>query len=248
MSAPTSGPVDLTGQSAIVTGAARGTGLAVAAALAREGADVAVADVLALADVVAAVEEQGRRALAVPTDVSREDQVRALVQQAAAAFGRLDVLVCCAGVYGEGDFESVDLSEWRRVVDINLLGPYLCMREAFPLMRSGGGGKIVCIGSVAGVNGGYASGPHYAASKGGLHAMSRWAAKHGAPDIYVNVIAPGALDTDMIRGRGYPQDISPLRRQGTPADVAEAVVFLASAASGYTTGSILYVDGGYHVQ
>jgi 3-oxoacyl-[acyl-carrier protein] reductase len=107
---------------------------------------------------------------------------------------------------------------------------------------------VVTVSSVAGETGGYASGPQYAASKGGLHAMSRWAAKHGAPDIRVNIIAPGALDTEMIAGRGYPQDISPMRRQGQPADVAEATVFLVSAASSYTTGSVIHVDGGYHIQ
>jgi 3-oxoacyl-[acyl-carrier protein] reductase len=163
-------------------------------------------------------------------------------------FGGVDLMVCCAGVYGEGDFESVDVAEWHRVININLLGTYLCLSAVFPVMRARGGGKVVCVGSMAGENGGYACGPHYSASKGGLHALSRWAAKHGAPDIYVNVIAPGALDTEMIHGRGYPPDISPLQRQGTPADVAEAAVFLVSDASNYTTGSIVFVDGGYHVQ
>jgi 3-oxoacyl-[acyl-carrier protein] reductase len=248
MSNASSGRIDLTDRVAIVTGAARGAGLAVAAALAREGADVAVADVLGLSDAVTAVESHDRHALAVTTDVSREGDVRALVGDTVTAFGGVDIMVCCAGVYGEGDFASVDVAEWRRVLDINLLGAYLCLREVFPRLRERGGGKVVCIGSVAGVNGGYACGPQYAASKGGLHAISRWAAKHGAPDIYVNVIAPGALDTDMIRGRGYPPEISPLRRQGTPQDVAEAAVFLVSDASNYTTGGIVYVDGGYHVQ
>lgn len=248
MSSRVSGPISLEGRVAIVTGAARGTGLAVADVLAREGAEVAVADVLALDDAVAAVEARGSRALAVPTDVSSESAVRALVSDTVQALGGVDILVCSAGVYGEGDFATVGIDEWHRVLDINLLGAYLCMREVFPELRARGGGKIVCVGSVAGENGGYASGPQYAASKGGLHAMSRWAAKHGAPDIYVNVIAPGALDTEMIRGRGYPSDISPLQRQGQPADVAEAALFLASDASNYTTGSILHVDGGYHTQ
>lgn len=243
-----SGRIGLEGRSAIVTGAARGAGLAVADVLAREGAAVAVADVLDLDDAVAAVHAHGNRALAVPTDVSSEAAVQALVRETVAAFGGIDILVCCAGVYGAGDLETVDLAEWHRVIDVNLLGAYLCLREVFPCLRARGGGKVVCVGSVAGENGGYACGPQYAASKGGLHAMSRWAAKHGAPDIYVNVVAPGALDTEMIRGRGYPGDISPLRRLGQPADVAEAALFLASDASNYTTGSVVYVDGGYHTQ
>ncbi len=245
---PVSGPVDLTGKVAIVTGAARGTGLAVAGALAREGADVTVSDVLELEQAHAAVTAHGRRALAIPVDVSREAEVRGLVQSTEQELGGVDILVCCAGVYGEGDFATVDVDEFERVIGVNLLGPFLCMQAAFPAMRRRGGGTVVTVSSVAGETGGYASGPQYAASKGGLHAMSRWAAKHGAPDIRVNIIAPGALDTEMIAGRGYPQDISPMRRQGQPADVAEATVFLASAASNYTTGSVIHVDGGYHIQ
>jgi 3-oxoacyl-[acyl-carrier protein] reductase len=248
MSRRTSGPIDLEGKVAIVTGAARGAGRAVASALAREGANVALADVLGLDDALAAVQAHGSSGLAVGTDVSSESDVRRLVGATVEEFGGVDVMVCCAGVYGEGDFESVDVAEWHRVININLLGTYLCLSAVFPVMRARGGGKVVCVGSMAGENGGYACGPHYSASKGGLHALSRWAAKHGAPDIYVNVIAPGALDTEMIHGRGYPPDISPLQRQGTPADVAEAAVFLVSDASNYTTGSIVFVDGGYHVQ
>jgi 3-oxoacyl-[acyl-carrier protein] reductase len=248
MSSRISGPISLHRKVAIVTGAARGSGLAVADALAREGADVAVADVLALDQAVGAVQSHGRRAVAVPTDVSSETAVKALVGATVTALGGVDILICCAGVYGEGDFASVDVEEWQRVININLLGAYLCLREVFPRLRERGGGKVVCVGSVAGENGGYACGPQYSASKGGLHALSRWAAKNGAPEIYVNVIAPGALDTEMIRGRGYPPDISPLRRQGRPVDIAEAAVFLASDASNYTTGTVLYVDGGYHTQ
>jgi 3-oxoacyl-[acyl-carrier protein] reductase len=248
MSSRPSGPIDLAGKVAIVTGAARGTGLAVADVLAREGADVALADVLALQAATAAVQARGRRAVAVATDVSREADVQALVDRTVDELGGVDVLVCCAGVYGEGDFATVDVPEFHRVVNINLLGPYLCMRAVFPVMRARDGGKIVCVSSVAGETGGFASGPQYAASKGGLNAVTRWAAKHGAPRIHVNIIAPGALDTDMIRGRGYPADISPLRRQGQPADVAEAALFLVSDASNYMTGAVVHVDGGYHIQ
>lgn len=101
---------------------------------------------------------------------------------------------------------------------------------------------------MAGENGGSATGPHYAASKGGLRALCRWSAKHGAPDVRVNLVAPGLLDTDMTRGEGYPTDVSLLRRQGTAEEVAEVAVFLASPASSYMTGSIVPVDGGVHTQ
>jgi 3-oxoacyl-[acyl-carrier protein] reductase len=240
-----SGPVDLTGKVAIVTGAARGIGLAVAGALAREGASVAAADLLDVGAAVEAVQRYGRAALGIPTDVSDAGQVEALVARTAEHFGGIDILVCSAGVYGGGDLASVDEAEWRRVLDVNLYGTYLCLRAVFPHLRARGGGKIVCVGSAAGKTGGHLSGPHYAASKGGVHAMCKWAAKHGAPDSYVNVLAPGAVATDMIRGEGYPEDISPLRRQGEAQDMAEGVLFLVSDASNYVTGTVLDVNGGY---
>lgn len=234
----------LEGKVAVVTGASRGVGLAVADVLAREGAQVVATDVLALDAAVAAVSARGGRALAVRADVTSEQDVKALFDAAAAEHGGVDVLACCAGVYGGGDLGSAGVEEFARVLDVNLLGTYLCLREAFPHLRARGGGKIVCIGSVAGRTGGYLCGPHYAASKGGVHALCRWAAKHGAPDVHVNVVAPGAIATDMIKGEPYPRDISLLRRQGTPEEVAEAVLFLAGSASDYVTGTVLEVDGG----
>jgi 3-oxoacyl-[acyl-carrier protein] reductase len=240
--------IDFTGQVAVVTGAGRGIGRATALALAREGADVVIGDVGDQSETVAAVEALGRRCAAVTTDVTRRDDVAAMVAAAVDGFGRLDVLVTCAGVYGAGAFD-VDEQEWDRVLDINAKGTYLAMQAAFPVMRDAGQGKIVCIGSIAGKIGGLLAGPHYAASKGAVHAMVRWAAKYGAQDgVYVNGIAPGAVDTDMIVGQPYKEDYCPLGRFAQPEDIAETVVYLASQASNYVTGKVLSVDGGFLMQ
>jgi 3-oxoacyl-[acyl-carrier protein] reductase len=244
---PVSGRTDLRGQVAVVTGAARGIGQAVAVALAREGADVVVGDLLDLDDTVKQVEALDRNCVGVRTDVTVAADQEALVAAATGRFGRLDVLVTCAGVYGAGGLD-VDADEFDRVYDVNAKGTYLSVRAAFPALVAAGGGKIVCLGSIAGKVGGVLAGPHYAASKGAVHAMVRWLARYGAPHgILANGVAPGAVDTEMIKGRDYTADYCPLQRFAQPADIAEAVLFLASQASNYVTGKVLSVDGGYTV-
>ena len=235
----------LDGEVAIVTGAARGVGLAVADVLARQGAAVCAADVLDLGDAKRAIEARGSRALTVPTDVSQPDQVSRLVERTVAELGGVDVLVCCGAVYGGGDFDEVDIEEWRRVLDVNLFGTFLCLRAVFPAMRRRGGGKILTFGSTAGKDGGHSSGPQYAASKGGVHAMSKWAAANGAPEIRVNVLIPGLVDTEMVSGQGYPQDISPMRRRAQPEEIAEVAAFVVSDAASYMNGASVDVNGGY---
>jgi 3-oxoacyl-[acyl-carrier protein] reductase len=238
-------PTRLDGEVAIVTGAARGVGLAVAGALARQGASVCAADVLDLGEAKSAIEAHGAAALTVPTDVSKPEQVARLVEETVAAFGGIDILVCCSAVYGGGDFDDVDEQEWHRVIDVNLFGTYLCLRAVFPAMRKRGGGKILTFGSTAGKDGGHSSGPQYAASKGGVHAISKWAAANGAPEIRVNVLIPGLVDTEMVRGQGYPTDISPLRRRAQPSEIAEVAAFLVSDAASYMNGASVDVNGGY---
>jgi 3-oxoacyl-[acyl-carrier protein] reductase len=242
---PVSSRIDFTGQVAVITGAGRGIGRATAVALAREGADVVAGDIVDQSGTVAEVEALGRRCIAVPTDVTRAADAAALVAAAVEGFGRLDVLVTSAGVYGAGALE-VDEQEWDRVLDVNVKGTYLPVQAAFPVMQEAGHGAIVCLGSIAGKVGGVLAGPHYVASKGAIHALVRWLAKYGAPHgVRANGIAPGAVDTDMIVGHPYREDYCPLGRLAQPEDIAQAVVYLASGASNYVTGKVLTVDGGY---
>lgn len=241
---PISSKVDLDGRVAVVTGAARGIGRAVAVACAREGATIVAADVLDLGDTVARVEEHGRRCVPVPTDVTDRAATEQLVATAVDECGGVDVLVTCAGVYGAGALD-IDEQEWDRVYEINVKGTYLAIQAAFPALADGGG-KIVCLGSIAGKVGGVLAGPHYVASKGAIHAMIRWLAKYGAPHgVHANGVAPGAVATEMIEGRGYRDDYCPLGRLAEPEDIAETVLYLASPASNYVTGKVLSVDGGY---
>lgn len=239
-----SGRTDLTGQVAVVTGGARGIGQAVAVALAREGADIVVGDVLDTDDTVEQVEALGRRATGVRTDITARGDLDGLVAAATDGLGRLDILVTCAGVYGEGALE-VEEAEFDRVHDINVKGTYFAVQAAFPALAREGG-KIVCVGSIAGKLGGVLAGPQYAASKGAVHAMVRWLARYGADKgVLVNGIAPGATDTEMIKGMGYTTDYCPLDRFAQPEDIAQAAVFLVSQSSNYITGKVLSVDGGH---
>ncbi|MEX2291561.1 MAG: SDR family NAD(P)-dependent oxidoreductase [Mycobacteriales bacterium] len=242
---PVSSRTDLTGQVAVITGAARGIGRATAVALAAEGTDLVVGDLLDLSDTVAQVEAAGRRCVPLRTDVTQQADAAGLATAAVEAFGRLDMLVTCAGVYGAGGLD-VDEREWDRVLDVNVKGTYLPVQAAFPVMAEAGRGKIVCIGSIAGKVGGVLAGPHYVASKGAIHALVRWLAKHGAQHgVYANGIAPGAVRTDMIEGHPYREDYCPLGRFAEPEDIAQTAVYLASQASNYVTGKVLTVDGGY---
>jgi 3-oxoacyl-[acyl-carrier protein] reductase len=254
-----SAPIRLTGQVALVTGASRGIGRAIAVALAREGADVAAADLTSADDTVAAVRALGRRGVAVRADVSRRASVERMLATVARKLGGPDILVNNAGVTHRDRLEETGERTWDRVVDVILKGSFLCIQAAVPGMRRRGYGKIVNIASISGIIGGAVSrtsdrpratrgrtGPAYAAAKGGVIALTKWVAKDvGVDGIFVNAVAPGPIDTAMTRGFAYPVDHLPIARMGTPADVAEAVVFLASPASNYVTGQVLCVDGGW---
>lgn len=244
-----------------MTGAARGIGQACALALARDGAAVAAADLLAVDETLLRVEGHGRRGLGLMLDVTDATGTREAVQRVIAGLGRLDILVTAAGILHRDALEETTEATWDRVVAVVLKGTFLMMRAVMPVMRAQGYGKIITISSISGILGGAVSrarespeaqhgrsGPAYAAAKGGVIALTKWVAKDVGPaGIYVNTVAPGIVETEMTRGYAYPVDALPIPRMGQPDDVAEAVAFLASPASNYITGQVLCVDGGWAI-
>jgi 3-oxoacyl-[acyl-carrier protein] reductase len=250
-----SGRPNLSGQVAIITGGARGIGQACAVALAAEGADVVSADLGPSPETVAQVTALGRRALDVPTDVSRREAVRLLVERVLAEFGRIDILVNNAGTLARVGVEETTDELWDRDINTTLRGTFYCIQAVLPHMKARRSGKIVNISSVSGKIGGVASkapgssrgrsGPAYAAAKAGVLALTKWVAKDvGRDGIYVNAIAPGGVETEMTRGFDYGVDNIPISRMGRPEDIAQAVVFLASQMSNYITGAVIDVNGG----
>lgn len=233
---------------ALVTGAARGIGAATAGLLARDGYAVTVTDVLDTSATVRAVEAAGGTAAGVEADVSDRAAIRAVVESSVARFGRLDAVVTSAGVYGTArSLDDTDEAELDFVLGVNLRGTVWTIQAALPHLRRQGG-RVVCIGSLAGRIGGLRSGPAYAASKGAIHALVRWLAQAEAPHrILVNGVAPGVVATPMIDGRGYTPEPLPLRRFAEAAEIAEVAAFLISPAASYMTGTVVDVNGGVHV-
>ena len=236
-----SGPGGMTGQCAVVTGGARGIGASTALELARSGASVVVCDVVDPTQTVAQIRAEGLSAYGHAVDVTD----RSALAETFAGYRRIDVLVTCAAIYGEtADIDDLDDTDVASVLDINVKGTLWTLQAALPHMREHGG-RIVCVGSVAGKVGGVRAGPHYVASKGAVHALVKWAAKTQAQyGVLVNGVAPGVVDTPMIVGKGYTPDYCPLGRLAEPEEIARVVVFLASPAASYMTGTIVDVNGG----
>jgi 3-oxoacyl-[acyl-carrier protein] reductase len=242
---------ELQGKVAIVTGSARGIGKAIASALARHGADVVISDVdeAGARATAGEIEALGRRSLAVRCDVSKRDQVEALIASTIAALGRLDILVNNAGITRDTLLVRMSEEQWDLVLDINLKGTFFgCQAAARPMMKARAG-KIVNVASITGIIGN-AGQANYSASKAGVIALTRTVAKELASrNIQVNAIAPGFIETEMTRDlpekarEAFLQNI-PLGRAGTPEDVAQLVCFLASPASSYITGQCITIDGG----
>jgi NAD(P)-dependent dehydrogenase (short-subunit alcohol dehydrogenase family) len=244
----------LSGHIALVTGGTRGIGQAIALRLAAGGADVAVASRSSDgAPVVRELENRGVRALAVKADVADPNAVRRLAATVRQALGPVDILVNNAAIADPGYRNAWELSadSWQRMISVNLSGVYYCCAAVLPEMLSMGWGRIINIASTSGISGG-TSGAHYAASKGGVIALSKALARELAPrGITVNVVAPSKIDTEMFRrmtgadeGEHTIRRI-PVGRLGRPEEIAEAVAYFAGAESGYTTGQVLVVSGGY---
>lgn len=247
MTAPCSGPIDLTGKVAIVSGASRGIGRAISEALAREGASVAIIDVLSTADTTVAVEATGRKSLNIQCDIQKKADIVNAIDHIIDTWSHIDILVNNAAVLGNSSkpFKEYTEEEWDSLLQINLRGTFLMTQAVWLHMEKQEFGKIICLGSIAGRIGGVLAGPHYCASKGGIHAFVKWAAKQGAGSgIYVNGIAPGPIATPMTENEPYKDEMVPLGRLGQPQDIAEVAVFLASQASNFITGNIIDVNGG----
>jgi glucose 1-dehydrogenase len=240
---------------AIITGGATGIGRAIATHFAREGAAVVI-DYVGKSehadDLAHAFDVAGAEVVAIAADVSDEAQVEMLVAETIKKFGKLDIMVNNAGIEHRYPFLETPRAEWDRVIAVNLTGPYLCSQHAAKAMvAQGGGGRIVNVSSVHEDLPMPTNSP-YCAAKGGLRMLMRTIAVELAPhNITVNNVAPGAIATPMDHAIEHdPTKLDellaeiPLRRMGTPQDVAEVCAFLASDAASYTTGSTYFVDGG----
>lgn len=244
---------DLTGKVAVVTGASRGLGQTFARALARAGADLVITSRTraSLAAFQAEVAAMGRRAVALELDVRHEDSIRAMAQEAAAAYPRLDILVNNAGCNVRKRALDVTWDDWNLILDTNLRGAFFVAQAVATRMMAHGRGRIINIGSLTSVMGSAGLGP-YGASRGGIRQLTMSLADDWGPHgITVNCLAPGWFKTEqnkvMYEDPGwvdYLVDRIPLRRPGTPGDLEGPIVFLASDASQYITGQTLLVDGG----
>ena len=243
----------LAGKVALVTGASRGIGKAIALALAKEGCDIIVVarDERGLQLVAQEIEAMGRKAVPVRANVASLDEVKRVFDLVLEKFGRLDILVNNAGVIKRGTIEDHKDEDWELVMAVNLKGTYYCSREAAKIMKSQGWGRIINISSVAGKIGDIASAPSYGPSKAAVNALTKSLARELAPyGITVNAVAPHAIETEMTaewpeeKRRAMIAQI-PIGRLGRPEEVAAAVVFLASPEASFITGEILDVNGGY---
>jgi NAD(P)-dependent dehydrogenase (short-subunit alcohol dehydrogenase family) len=247
----------LAGKAAIVTGAGTGIGRAIALALAREGAKVAVAGRRRekLEEVAEAIQRGGGEAVVTVCDVSKEGDSQRAVKDAERAFGELNVLVNNAGALSVSTVEGISVEDWDRLMATNLKGPFLMSRAVLPAMRRAGGGAIVNVGSVLGLVA-MKDRAAYCASKGGVTMLTKaMALDHAHEKIRVNCICPAIVETELIaelfsksedgrRARDARLTTLPLGRFGKPDDIAELAVFLASEESSWMTGTAIPVDGG----
>ena len=241
-------------QVAIVTGAAQGMGAAIAGRLAAEGAKVVLSDINSekVAGVAERINAAGTNssALAMQTDVTKEDEVAEMVEAAVAHYGTVHILVNNAGILYPTRIDNVTKAEWDEVIDVNLNGSFLCSQAVLPIMKANKFGRIVNMSSSAGRSVSTLGGVHYTAAKAGVLGSTRGMAKEVAPfDITVNAICPGLIDTEMARENCSPEQLRayeesfPIPRLGTPDEVAQLIIFLATDAA-YITGASLDINGG----
>ncbi len=245
-------------RAALVTGAASGIGVATATALARNGADVAVTyfagDPYDVATVVAAVQAEGRRCVAIECDVASTPAVDAAVAGTVAAFGRIDIVVANAGIARVVPSHELDDERWAQLLNVDLAGVFRCFRAALPHMRAAGWGRLLATSSIAGAFLGWAEHVHYTAAKAGIVGLVRSLAVEVAREgITVNAVAPGVIETpqssDPVNSMGpellrsFAANV-PVGRVGRPEDVAALFAYLASEEAAYLTGQTILIDGG----
>jgi len=228
------------GRGALVTGGARGIGREIAERLRDLGAQVAVGD-LTVPEIPGCI--------GIQMDVTNEESVRVGVQQARAAVGSIDILVLNAGIFVIEPFEETSLESWQKSIAVNLTGAFLVAREVLPAMREAGYGRVVSIGSSAGITGGAKSVAAYGASKAGVMALAKAIASEYAPHgVTSNAIAPTLIETDMVKGMPDMAACIPVGRLGQPAEVADLVAFLSSAHAGFITGAVVDINGGFLIR
>lgn len=238
-----SGPADLTGQVALITGGAGAMGRAISQAFRDAGATVVATDRAENEDIGPGIEYR-------QYDVTSIEQTDSVIDAVLAKHGKVDILVLCAGTIARSTLAESTDEEWQSLFDVNVMGVVHPARKLFPIMCEKGYGKILAAGSIAAKNGGVASGPAYVAAKSAVHGMVRWMAKTGAAHgVYANTLAPGPVETAMWASvtSGKPPSAAgsvPLGRYGQAEDIAQAALFLCSPASNWITGTSLDISGG----
>jgi NAD(P)-dependent dehydrogenase (short-subunit alcohol dehydrogenase family) len=244
----------LAGRTAVVTGAGGGLGRGISVALAEAGASVVAAGrtPASLVDTVNAIETGGGRAISVVADVQDEDSVAALIEATTAAFGGIDVLINNAAIYPRRAWTEISRAEWDQVLGTNLTGYFLCARAAFPSLAARGHGRIINLASIT-LFGGWPMLLDYVTSKGGILGFTRALAREIGPQgVTVNAISPGAFPTDAEKIHPDPAAYNAqvlaqqsIKRRGTPDDIGNLAVFLASDAASFITGQLIEIDGGW---
>jgi 3-oxoacyl-[acyl-carrier protein] reductase len=245
---------NLNGQIALVTGGSQGIGRAAALALAELGADVAIMarSVDKCETVAAEIRALGRRALAVPGDMSSPEQIRVAVDRTAAELGPISILVNNAAITRDGLLLRMKREDWNEVIDTNLTGVFLLIQQVLPMMTKARRGRIINLTSVVAQSGNVGQANYIAAKAGVIGLTKAVAREYGSRNITVNAIAPGYIETPMTAGlpdavKQSMLDQIPLKRPGLDQDVASAVAFLASDEAGYITGQVINVNGGMYM-